>query len=82
MVWLTPAMDGLFMGAASERRRFFDRLVLAIDSEHSSRVSALERSLRSRSIAASRVTVWPRVAATATASSAVSRSIASHQWSS
>jgi DNA replication and repair protein RecF len=48
MVWLTPAMDGLFMGAASERRRFFDRLVLAIDGEHSSRVSALERSLRSR----------------------------------
>ena len=48
MVWLTPAMDGLFMGAASERRRFFDRLVLAIDSEHSSRVSALDRSLRSR----------------------------------
>ena len=48
MVWLTPAMDGLFMGAASERRRFFDRLVLAIDSEHSARVSALERSLRSR----------------------------------
>lgn len=48
MVWLTPAMDSLFMGAASERRRFFDRLVLAIDSEHSSRVSALDRSLRSR----------------------------------
>ena len=48
MVWLTPTMDGLFLGAASERRRFFDRLVLAIDSEHSSRVSALDRSLRSR----------------------------------
>jgi len=48
IVWLTPTMDGLFMGAASERRRFFDRLVLAIDSDHSSRVSALERSLRSR----------------------------------
>ena len=48
MVWLTPSMDSLFMGAASERRRFFDRLVLAIDSEHSSRVSALDRSLRSR----------------------------------
>ena len=48
MVWLTPAMDGLFLGPASERRRFFDRLVLAIDNEHSSRVSALERSLRSR----------------------------------
>lgn len=48
MVWLTPAMDQLFMGAASERRRFFDRLVLAIDKDHSGRVSALERSLRSR----------------------------------
>src|SRR5881296_2728675 len=48
MVWLTPAMDGLFLGAVSERRRFLDRLVLAIDSEHSSRVAALERSLRSR----------------------------------
>jgi len=48
MVWLTPSMDGLFMGSGSERRRFFDRLVLAIDGEHSSRVSALERALRSR----------------------------------
>jgi DNA replication and repair protein RecF len=48
MVWLTPAMDGLFLGPASERRRFFDRLVLAIDSQHSARVSALDRSLRSR----------------------------------
>src|SRR5579871_1041392 len=48
MVWLTPAMDGLFLGAASERRRFFDRLVFAVDSEHSTRVSALDRSLRSR----------------------------------
>jgi DNA replication and repair protein RecF len=48
MVWLTPSMDALFMGAASERRRFFDRLVLAIDSAHSARVSALDRSLRSR----------------------------------
>jgi DNA replication and repair protein RecF len=48
MVWLTPTMDGLFLGPAAERRRFFDRLVLAIDSDHSARVSALDRSLRSR----------------------------------
>ena len=48
IVWLTPAMDGLFAGPASERRRFLDRLVLAVDAAHSSRVSALERSLRSR----------------------------------
>jgi len=48
VVWLTPAMDPLFNGPASERRRFLDRLVLAVDAQHSSRVSALERCLRSR----------------------------------
>ncbi len=47
-IWLTPAMDTLFAGAPSERRRFLDRLVLAVDAEHGSRVNALERSLRSR----------------------------------
>jgi DNA replication and repair protein RecF len=48
VVWLTPAMDPLFNGPASERRRFLDRLVLAVDAQHSSRVAALERCLRSR----------------------------------
>jgi DNA replication and repair protein RecF len=48
VIWLTPAMDGLFAGPASERRRFLDRLVLAVDASHMSRVNALERSLRSR----------------------------------
>ena len=48
VVWLVPEMDGLFLGPASERRRFLDRLVLAIDAEHGSRVAALERALRSR----------------------------------
>ena len=48
VVWLTPAMDGLFGGPASERRRFLDRLVLAVDATHSARVNALERALRSR----------------------------------
>ena len=48
VIWLVPAMDTLFNGPASERRRFLDRLVLAVDAEHSSRVSALERALRSR----------------------------------
>ena len=45
VVWLTPAMDPLFNGPASERRRFLDRLVLAVDAQHSSRVAALERTL-------------------------------------
>ena len=48
LVWLTPAFDGLFTGSAGDRRRFLDRLVLAIDPSHGSRVSALERALRSR----------------------------------
>jgi len=48
VVWLTPSMDPLFNGPASERRRFLDRLVLAVDAQHASRVSALERALRSR----------------------------------
>jgi DNA replication and repair protein RecF len=48
VVWLVPAMDGLFNGPGSERRRFLDRLVLAVDAEHMTRVNALERALRSR----------------------------------
>ena len=48
IVWLTPQMDPLFVGPASERRRFLDRLVLTVDAEHSGRVNALARSLRSR----------------------------------
>jgi len=48
VIWLVPAMDGLFNGPASERRRFLDRLVLAVDADHAGRVTALERALRSR----------------------------------
>jgi DNA replication and repair protein RecF len=48
IIWMVPAMDSLFTGAPSERRRFLDRLATAIDSEHSSRVNAFERALRSR----------------------------------
>ena len=48
VVWLTPDLDALFRGPAGDRRRFLDRLVLAVDSEHGARVSALERALRSR----------------------------------
>ncbi|MGH6795993.1 MAG: DNA replication/repair protein RecF [Methylocella sp.] len=48
VVWLTPAMDVLFIGPAGDRRRFLDRLVLAIDADHGTRVASLERALRSR----------------------------------
>lgn len=48
LVWLTPDIDGLFRGAAGDRRRFLDRLVLAMDAAHGSRCAALERALRTR----------------------------------
>ena len=48
IVWLTPAMDGLFTGPASERRRFLDRIVLTVDSDHAARVTGLDRALRNR----------------------------------
>ncbi len=48
LLWLTPAMDGLFSGAAGDRRRFLDRLTLGVDAEHGARVARFERALRSR----------------------------------
>jgi DNA replication and repair protein RecF len=48
MMWLVPSMDGLFTGPASDRRRYLDRLVLAIDPAHARRVSNFEKSMRSR----------------------------------
>lgn len=48
VVWLTPAMDGLFSGPASDRRRFLDRMVLAIDPAHGRRVNDYERAMRGR----------------------------------
>ncbi|MDR3474213.1 MAG: DNA replication/repair protein RecF [Devosia sp.] len=48
VLWLTPAMDGLFTGPAGERRRFLDRLVTTLIPDHSGSVSAFEKSMRHR----------------------------------
>ncbi|WJR68561.1 DNA replication/repair protein RecF [Neorhizobium sp. CSC1952] len=48
VLWLTPAMDGLFTGPSSDRRRFLDRLVLSLDPAHGRRASDFERAMRSR----------------------------------
>src|SRR5690606_16079017 len=48
IIWITPAMDGLFPGSASDRRRFIDRLVLAIDPAHGRRAAEYERAMKSR----------------------------------
>jgi len=48
IIWLVPAMDGLFTGSAGERRRFLDRMVLAIDPLHGRRVTDYEKAMRAR----------------------------------
>lgn len=48
VVWLTPAMDRIFLDGASQRRRFLDRLVYGFDGDHARRVNAYERALRER----------------------------------
>jgi DNA replication and repair protein RecF len=48
VVWLTPAMDALFSGPGGDRRRFLDRLVLAIDPGHGQRAIAYEKAMRGR----------------------------------
>lgn len=48
VVWLTPAMDALFTGPAGDRRRFLDRLVLAIDPGHGQRALDYEKAMRGR----------------------------------
>lgn len=48
LLWLTPAMDRLFIEGASGRRRFLDRLVLSRDAAHGSRVAAYEKAMRER----------------------------------
>lgn len=48
IVWLTPAMDGLFTGPASERRRFLDRLILCFDPAYRTIAGRFERAMTAR----------------------------------
>jgi DNA replication and repair protein RecF len=48
VLWLTPAMDRLFMGSAGDRRRFLDRLVLALEPSHAHHSSRYEAAMRAR----------------------------------
>lgn len=48
VVWLTPALDSLLTGPASERRRFLDRLILCFDPSHRTRANQFERAMRQR----------------------------------
>jgi DNA replication and repair protein RecF len=83
VIWLTPAMDGLFTGPASERRRFLDRSVLAIDRGHGTRVNAFERAMRGRNklLAESRSDArWLDAIETEMAELAVAIAAARREW--
>jgi len=46
--WLTPSMDGFFNGSSSVRRKFIDKAVNIIDSEHLKRINKYEFLVRER----------------------------------
>jgi DNA replication and repair protein RecF len=48
VLWLTPAMDRLFTDSAGARRRFLDRLVLALDPGHAHHAARYEAAMRAR----------------------------------
>ena len=47
-IWLTPAQDRLFVEGASDRRRFFDRMVATQDREFTGFANTYERAMRQR----------------------------------
>ena len=59
IVWLTPAMDSVFRGGASERRRFFDRQVMAHIPSHGGVASRYEKAMRERNALLERGRVDP-----------------------
>lgn len=48
VLWLTPAMDRLFSEPASGRRRFLDRLVLALNPGHAREAARYDAAMRAR----------------------------------
>ena len=48
VLWLTPDMDRLFTGPAGDRRRFLDRLTLALEPGHARHASRYEAAMRAR----------------------------------
>ena len=48
MLWLTPAMDRLFIEGVSGRRKFLDRLVLGFDANHARTSTRYETAMRER----------------------------------
>ena len=48
VIWMTPSMDRVFAGPAGDRRKFFDRQVLAHLPSHGAAGAAYEKAMRQR----------------------------------
>lgn len=48
VIWLTPAMDRLFADGSAARRRFLDRLVLALSPQHARHSGRYEKAMQQR----------------------------------
>ena len=48
VLWLTPAMDRLFVDGPGSRRKFLDRLVTSFDADHAGRMAAYDHAYRQR----------------------------------
>lgn len=59
LVWLTPAMDGLFTGPAGERRAFLDRLIQSLDPGYRALLGRFERAMRQRNALLERGVMQP-----------------------
>ena len=48
VIWLTPQMEGLFLGSSSDRRRFLDRIVYSFDASHAKNITKYDHFMRQR----------------------------------
>ena len=48
IIWLTPQMDGFFIGSAGDRRKFLDRITQTFEPTHIEHLLAYEKAVKER----------------------------------
>ncbi len=48
VMWLTPQMEGLFLGSSSARRKFLDRIVYSFDANHAKNIAKYNHYMKER----------------------------------
>lgn len=48
VIWLTPQMEGLFLGSSSARRKFLDRIVYSFNPNHAKNIAKYDHYMRER----------------------------------